>query len=154
MGLFSRKKEAQKTGVPSLPEFKMEDVPEFPTYKPAIKDIKREVQRSAMPRPMVDMPEIPRQNPEPRYESDRYKSEDEEIMQSSQKGPLFVKVSQYRSAMQTLNELKAKISEAERIMAKFDELKAKEDEQLEKWKAELEDIKDKLLSVDKSLFEV
>lgn len=145
MGIFQKKKEVRKTVGSSLPELDLDDVPEFPSYKPAINDIKREVQK-----PEFEMPQrvssiahhlAAREEPTPSFES-------------GQKGPLFIKIAQYKAALKILKELKERVSEAERTMSTLDELKAREDEELEKWKTELEDIKNKLLAIDKSLFEV
>ena len=66
---------------------------------------------------------------------------------------LFVRIERYKEAVANMEHIKDKIIEAEKILGKLDELKRKEDEELTRWHQDLETIKTKILSVDKSLFE-
>lgn len=68
--------------------------------------------------------------------------------------PLFVKVDNYKHVLETLKKLRAKLSDAENVLAKLDSLKTEEDKELEAWKSGLDAIKNQLLAIDKKLFEV
>jgi len=68
--------------------------------------------------------------------------------------PLFVKIDKYKDVMRTIKELKIKLDEANAILSEIAKIKEEEEKELQKWTAELGKIKDKLISIDKSLFEV
>jgi len=67
--------------------------------------------------------------------------------------PIFVKLGQYREAMSTIQTLKQQIQETEDLLQKFEELCTKEQTELENAKTNLYKVKEKLLSIDKHLFE-
>lgn len=68
--------------------------------------------------------------------------------------PLFIKIGQYREAMAHLELLKQKIRDAEQALAKLEDLRAKEQTEIANAHAMLATVKDKLLAIDKQLFEV
>ncbi len=68
--------------------------------------------------------------------------------------PLFIKIGQYREAMAHLELLKQKIKDAETALAKLEDLRAKEQTEIANAHALLTTVKDKLLNIDKQLFEV
>ncbi len=68
--------------------------------------------------------------------------------------PLFVKIGQYREAMSHLELLKQKIKDAEATLAKLEDLRAKEQTEITNAHTTVAAIKDKLLAIDKKLFEV
>lgn len=68
--------------------------------------------------------------------------------------PIYVKIDKYKSAMKTLAEIKARLFEAEKILDNLRKIKNEEDNEFENWRNDIEQIKEKLLSVDKELFEV
>lgn len=145
--------------MPNLPEFpslEEDDVTEFPKYEPSVADIKKEVSKSSdedLSIPMrnqdftgkkmaaVVMPEASKQSNVPSKVIGEEKS-------------LFVKIDNYKQALHTLEALKAKIEDAEEVIRAFEDIKIQEDEKLESWKKDLQNMKDKLLSIDKELFEV
>lgn len=69
-------------------------------------------------------------------------------------GPLYVKVSKYKTVLGQMDIIKARLNEAEHILNKLMEIKANEDRELEKWQSDLAEIKEKLISIDSSLFEI
>lgn len=69
-------------------------------------------------------------------------------------GPLYVKVSKYKTVLSQMDIIKARLNEAEQILNKLMEIKSNEDRELEKWQSDLAEIKDKLISIDNSLFEI
>jgi len=130
MGLFSKKKKEVRK-LPLLPEEKLEErtKEEIPIYEPQLpsSEIKPEI------------PEIPIEKPK-------------SIIQESK--PIYVKIEKYRSAIKTLEEIKTKLTEAEKLLNNLQKLKNEEDEEFENWRSSIEQIKEKLLSVDKNLFEI
>ncbi len=67
--------------------------------------------------------------------------------------PLFVQIDEYNRIIETVNNLKFSLQEAERILGSLKQLKEKENEELSRWDAHLNKVKDKLLTIDKRLFE-
>ena len=160
MGLFSKKKvESSKVGsgaLPELPEFPEmhdeelhEDVLEFPSYEPTIKDIKNEVGRD-------DDLEIPIRESKIQHSKpieNTAKSSPSRLSMDDEK-PLFVQIDKYKDVLRSLEVLKAKVANAEDLLKGLQELKNKEEEKLEEWKQDVQSIKEKLLSMDEELFEV
>ncbi|MDD5178136.1 MAG: hypothetical protein PHT54_02545 [Candidatus Nanoarchaeia archaeon] len=67
--------------------------------------------------------------------------------------PVFIKLDKYKQVIKSINEMKRKIEETQEIIAKLEEVKKEEDEQLQKWHEDLETLKERLLSIDSTLFE-
>ncbi|MBI2670898.1 hypothetical protein HYX18_02900 [Candidatus Woesearchaeota archaeon] len=67
--------------------------------------------------------------------------------------PLFVKIDDYEEAIYTLDKIKSKLKEADRILDELNKIRAEEERQLEEWKRDLASVKEKLLIIDKQLFE-
>jgi len=163
MKLFSKKKEEAKPELPPLkfPEFPKEQ--KVPRYEPGISpteatSIKQAVSpKLEMPirKPMARRPISPAPMERPAYAAPArekpMREEPEEVQKRGQ--TLFVQIDRYKEAAAKMEHIKEKITEAERILEKLDEMKSKEDEELTKWHHDLETIKSKILSVDKSLFE-
>ena len=178
MGLFGlgKKKENEKkpfvatqmqqtVNIPSLPEFPSLDeegsFSEFPKYEPSVADIKKEVSKSSdddlvIPirnqdftgkKMVASSPQLSEQFTSLHMESAPRRSFGDEK-------PLFVKIDNYKQAMHTLDALKSKLDDAEQVLKAFEEIKFQEDEKLEAWKRDLQNMKDKLFSMDKELFEV
>jgi len=68
--------------------------------------------------------------------------------------PLFIKIGQYREAMSNLELLKQKVKEAEAALAKLEDLRTKEATEITNAHTMLATVKEKLLAIDKKLFEV
>lgn len=68
--------------------------------------------------------------------------------------PVFVKIQQYREAMAGIELLKQKIQDIEFIIGKIEELRAQEQVELQNCQSNLDKIKEKLIAIDKRLFEV
>src|SRR3989344_4813916 len=65
----------------------------------------------------------------------------------------FVKIDKYEDAVNTLNEIKKLSEEAENVLNRLRDIKQKEDYQIETWERSLENIKSKVLRIDKDLFQ-
>ena len=137
-------------------------LPSIGKFMPMEKEAQLEIQERrypmpAMPRERQMMPRMqpPRQRPiqqpqmfrpidrqlQPRYEAPRSGK------------PLFVQIDEYNRIIETVNNLKFSLQEAERILGSLKQMKEKENEELSRWDAHLNKVKDKLLMIDKRLFE-
>lgn len=106
-------------------------------------------QRAPMPKPVI--PDRPLRQPV----SFHRESPPEQIQTMTvEDKPLFIKIGQYREAMAHLELLKQKIKDAETALAKMEELRTKEQTELANAHTLLATVKEKLLAIDKQLFEV
>jgi len=165
MKLFSKKEEEAKPELPPLkfPEFPKEEQ-KVPSYEAGISpaeaaSLKEAIQprleipiRKPVMRPPVQPIILERPTETPRVEERRYEEPEERGTQKRGQ-TLFVKIERYKEALEKMEHIKEKIIEAERILRNLDEMKRQEDEELTRWHQDLETIKSKILSVDKSLFE-
>ncbi len=164
MGLFTKKKE-EKSISSQASAFDTADLPEFPTlpdldeglelpsYEPTVSDIKKEVERES------DEVEIPVReknagakvmiNTTTKIGSDM----SARTLPDGDK-PLFVKIEKYKEIMHMIDAINSKLSDAENLLHDLEKVRNDEQEKLEAWKKDLENVKEKLLSVDKDLFEV
>jgi chromosome segregation ATPase len=70
-----------------------------------------------------------------------------------QRAPVFVKVDEYKAIRDLLELIKQRLSQAKALLARVNELKQQEDAQIENWARDIEDVEERLNSVDKSLLE-
>ena len=132
MGLFSKKKEAEVKK--ELPPLKF---PELPPEKPEKKEISPTEERiiKEAVAPAKAAPEMP-------------------MAPTEEEKPLFVKIDRYKEVMSTLNELRTKLKNATDILTELDKIKEDEERELASWHNDLESIKEKLMAIDRALFEV
>ena len=134
MGLFSKKR-SEELELPKFP-----DLPEEPSFPTAYE------QEFAAPEESPDEFGIPERRQErPMFEP---------VERRSIEKPVFVKIEQYREALDNIEAIKTKVREAEELLSRLDQLRSQEDKELQNWHDNVARIKDKLLSVDKKLFEV
>ncbi len=67
--------------------------------------------------------------------------------------PIYVKLEEYKDVLDILAMIKTKTNEAKVLIQKIYELKKEEDNNLQLWHSELEEIDRTIESVDKTLFE-
>jgi len=130
MGIFSKKKEAEvKAELPPLkfPELPPEEAETSPAEAQEIKKAVLPEKEAAQPAPAEKV---------------------------SEEKPLFVKIEKYREVMATLNELKNKLKDAGDLLVELNNIKDREEEEIKSWHNDLESIKEKLLMIDKTLFEL
>ncbi len=151
MGLFSSKKKDKMLPRPELPPLKFPDLPveDLPSYPPMQGMSSGEAQtlRGAVQSPEFTlfqrqfMPQMPQ----------------EEMlslgMHEEMERPLFVRIEKYKDVMETLNELKDKMKDAGDVLRELNRIKDEEEQELASWHHDLEAIKEKLMTIDKSLFE-
>jgi hypothetical protein len=65
----------------------------------------------------------------------------------------FVKINKYEKALDTVKEIKKLNDEAKSVLTKLKDIKQKEDAELREWERSLEHIKEKVLAIDKTLFQ-
>lgn len=140
MGLFSpKKKEPKKEELPPLnfPELPKKGFPSFEEIKKAAipRQETREIRQAIIPPPQEMVVE-----------------EHHAGFQPGEK-PLFVKIEKYKEVMATVNELKKRLSEASSILTELNKIKENEERELAAWHDDLELIKERLMSIDKTLFE-
>jgi len=146
MSLFGKKKEVAKPvkieKLPPLPEFP--DLPresnlDMPSYESSMGNIKKEVERD-------ELPQIPTRNSPatPHFAA--------ASMEASDK-PLFVRIESYRAAVNEVDKIKEKVAQAEELLEDLDDIRQKEAQKLEAWRRDIGMLKEKLLSVDKNLFD-
>ena len=143
MVLFGKKKE--KEG--EKPKFRFDEIhEEFPRY-----EAETEFNESRIKEAVNDIsfaPVMPQ-----KMQSSMISSPLESDMRIRQGKTLFVKIDKYKDVMRVLDHVKSKLEDSERILGKLTELKNEEDRELDGWRNDLEDLKDKLLEIDKKLFE-
>lgn len=67
--------------------------------------------------------------------------------------PVFVKIEDYKDILNTLEHIKDSVKEAKKVLEEINELKSNEDTQLEMWNDVLEEIEQKIESIDEDIFE-
>lgn len=152
MKLFSKKEAKPELPPLKFPEFPKEG-PKVPAYESGISPAEAASIKQAITMPGLEipirkpMPVKPSFTERPTYEAPE---REKEIQKRGQ--TLFVKIERYKDAVTKMEHIKETIIEAEKILKKLDEMKQEEDQELSKWHQDLEMIKSRILSVDKSLF--
>ncbi|MBT7706237.1 hypothetical protein HN747_02205 [archaeon] len=122
---------------------KAPEVSSVPSYQHEFGTIKKEVNKPiiAQPRqqPQVNIPE---------------RKPIENVNRVSGDKPVFVKIDNYQDAMDNIDKVKDMIGDAEDLLENIHKLRADEDRELENWHRSLDKLKDRLLNVDRKLFEL
>ncbi len=175
MAFFGKKKSKEKEAIKDLPDFPAtfdHDIkfPEFPSFESQSSDMNFDIKESMkheepkkmdefkiperktsyeslLEKPLIPKIEVPQLDERPftRREETRTVFHEEK--------PLFVKIDDYEDAVYTLDKIKSKLKEADRILEELNKIRNEEEQQLEQWKRDLATVKEKLLMVDKQLFE-
>ena len=138
---FKPYSEKERTGLPELPVARSEK-PMFPTYESDFNSVKREIQKPVFQQKV----EMPARKPIMEFRQDH----------SAMTGdkPIYVKIDQYKDAVGNVERIKALCNEADKTLAEIGKIRASEDRELQKWHEDISRIKEKLLLVDKKIFEV
>ncbi|MFH1638557.1 MAG: hypothetical protein ABIB71_09085 [Candidatus Woesearchaeota archaeon] len=142
MGLFSPKRKGnQREELPPLnfPELPQRDFPDF--------------EEGAIPQQEVAQIKQAITPPPQEMASHPMEEYHEQAVYQSEEKPLFVKIEKYREVMSTVNELKKRLNEASAILTELNKIKEEEERELNSWHDDLELIKERLMSIDKTLFE-
>ena len=66
--------------------------------------------------------------------------------------PLFIRLDKFESSLEALEEIRSRVMEIEKVLAKTKEIKQKEDQELDEWEKDIQIIKSKLETIDSSIF--
>ncbi|MEK6937061.1 MAG: hypothetical protein AABW58_03240 [Nanoarchaeota archaeon] len=162
MGLFSRKKKEDNKFLP-LPEFPRlpgENMPfydeqlhenkDLPPLPPAKADFSKS---SATPDFFEKKVITPKFKDDLGFDSEIPQRRSPLTLEKRDDKPVFVKIDRYRESMKTLETIKSKIEEADELLKNLAKLRQDEERELEDWQNSLNEIRQKLLKIDKDLFE-
>ncbi len=104
-------------------------------------------------------PEVKEETPEESFMSEMaQKSYVPERFSSPMAGsgsePIYVRLEEYRKAVKNIAMIRDKLDNAEELLTEILQIKKEEDDQISAWHKEITEIKNKLMEVDKDLFEV
>ena len=68
--------------------------------------------------------------------------------------PIYVKIDEYKEILEIINMIKDKIYEAKSTVKKLNDIRAEEDNEIDMWNGNLQEIERKVEFIDKTLFEV
>ena len=114
-------------------------------------------------RPVVN--EAPRMNNNPKeherqevYEFNEQQPFERSLARPSQRNivkdnTLFVKIDKYQESMKTLNLIKESLMSTEHILNKLHQLRVQEDNEMQQWHEQIKRIKQKIVFIDRNLFE-
>ncbi|MBT3691439.1 hypothetical protein HOG16_04320 [Candidatus Woesearchaeota archaeon] len=146
MSFFKKKEKNFDSKVPEFDPIPLEtpkvssEIPKLPDYGQEFGTIKKEVGR---PSPVkIRKPEI----------VERKKISSGSIPIGDK--PIFVKIDNYKSAMEDIHKIKELCSEADGLLDDIHKIRTEENKELERWNSDLDKIKEKLLNVDRKLFEM
>jgi len=173
---FKKKKEEEIPELPELPplpslnsqmprKFK-EGLPQLPTF-PSTKtgdDVSRQAVRRAIKEPEEpegyeeSLPTYPMTREiEPSMTQEmpvkmKPMQITKEIIPSIRMEPVYIRIDRYQDSLSKFQEIKRKIMEMENLLKETRELKAKEETQLVEWEREIQEAKNKLDNIDKTIF--
>jgi len=133
-----------------LPEFPpLPQESRLPEYKPSVTEVKEHVggEQINIPqrRPMI----LPRTQPIPQQQP----LIRQRTLPESEK-PLFIRLDAYKEAVKAIDALREKVKQTENIVTSLEKLHHDEQQELDKFQKGLQEVKTKLLAIDKHLFEV
>lgn len=133
MGLFSSNKKKERNEKSDLPPLKFPDLPSDQEDKQFASETKEIKQAVAPPQPTK----------QPSFQEANFEEEK----------PLFIRVEKYKKVLETLDELKTKLKDANEVLKELNQIKEDEEKELAIWSKDLELIKEKLMNIDQNLFE-
>jgi len=68
------------------------------------------------------------------------------------KGPIYVKIEKFESALSDFEDIRKRLHESFELLEKVKSIRGREEEELEAWEREVDNIKRKLLEIDRNLF--
>jgi len=83
----------------------------------------------------------------------REEASEEQVQRGSkQREPIFVKIDKFNDALNNFEAIKQKISEIDSLLKKVKETRTKEQEEIDSWEREVEEIMSKVNNIDQKLF--
>lgn len=126
----------EKHGIPAPPPLEFGPKPTLPPLTPE-------------KMPPVMGPPAPIEEP---TEEEPERKEPEPVMAET-RGPLFVKIDDYKAILHGISVVKNNVDEANNIIKRLGTIRTEKDKEFEKWKSKLEDLNRKLVYIDKTIFE-
>lgn len=123
-----------------LPEFDLE-LPEFPSYEPSIKSPPKKVEAPNFEEPF----ELPKSEPISRPMQVRPA---ERVNKQ-----FYIKIKNYEQSVAMIDDIKKRLQNVKKILDNLQKIKHEEDEELNLWQEDLRAIKDRIIEIDKTLFE-
>lgn len=68
--------------------------------------------------------------------------------------PVYVKIDEYKEILEIMNLIKDKIYEAKGTIKKLNDIRAEEENEIDMWNGNLQEVERKVAFIDKTLFEV
>ena len=68
------------------------------------------------------------------------------------KGPIYVKIEKFESALSDFEDIRKRLHESFELLEKVKSIRGREEEELDAWEREVDNIKKKLLEIDRNLF--
>lgn len=110
-------------------------------------------QEQRQERPLENYPNLQRELAAPPRESPYQMPRPSELQRPEEK-PVFVKIEQYKEAMQSIQQLKQKLKEIEGSLQRLESIRSQEQNELKACQDNLNKLKERLIAIDKRLFEV
>ncbi len=116
----------------------------------------RDIQETKIPKP--DFSSIPkafseeRRGPTGKRVAPRSMTKKIEEPRREERGPVFVRIEKFESAIKIFSETRDKINEIEKLLEETRELKGKEEEELSLWEKEIQGMKQQIEKVDRDIF--
>ncbi|MEK6792587.1 MAG: hypothetical protein AABX96_04970 [Nanoarchaeota archaeon] len=145
------KKGFSQTMIKSAVEDEDKSLPELPEW-----DQENEKPQTSRPIKTVELEEWTPKSAPQQIQQRRQTNEEPRPMVSSQmndKRPLFVKLDKFKEARDSLEKISEKLNQMDELLKMIKDLKAKEDEEISNWEKDIENIKSRISSVNKEIFE-
>tara|TARA_Y100000310_G_scaffold329968_1_gene400777 strand:+ start:782 stop:1324 length:543 start_codon:yes stop_codon:yes gene_type:complete len=177
MGLFGKKKKEEEIptlpelpapedfSLPKLPQSPLElenkefsQLPQLPNLKKTEPDLSPKVIKQEISNPQdmqksnfsSEQPIIQKTQPLP---TQHMPIQTKTKPRSKEIDPIYIRLDKFESSIQAFEEIKTKIEQIESLLVKTREIKQKEEQELLEWERELQLIKSRIDSVDKSVFD-
>ncbi len=140
MALFKQNKTISDLPGPMKTDFEMSKPDfddDFPKYTPTIGNFESTKDQKKSPMPFMPKKIMIGEN----------------MQNKKANRPIFIKIDKYEEAIDHISSVKDKVKEIEQIVDSLRKIKKEEDQALDEWKENLNQIKEKLLIVDKNLFQ-
>lgn len=170
--VFKKEKELSLPSLPDLSEMqslnnfrnqKTNSLPSFPSSKLGDKITRDAIKNSVSPDDLKDLEEenfelgypeekkefIPQKFAEFSREENLPKNE---IKFTPKPRQIFVKIDNFKQAVELFDDIKLKVAEIEGLMSEIKEVKKREEYELDEWKNEVQILKKKLEEIDRNLF--
>ena len=143
--------------IPEIPEKAISQLPELPELKNTNQEFNHEIIKQEIANPQQTMkksqfnqtPPIMQKIPTAPIISKPITRQKKIVKEEE---PIYVRLDKFELSVKTFDEIKIKIEQIEELLKKTKEIKQKEELELEEWEREINLIKARIDSVDKTIF--